>query len=178
MLVDLEDPVRRLDRHDLLFEAPLVDGLRSPCGATRSAHSSISSPAHPGPDGGVPAHGDRHVHVGRVGPVGVGGREPVDHLAVGPSLEPRRRRRGVHPAGDDQLVHAGADAGRCALHGGLACGAVAVVGKARHRRQPAGHRGMAGDDAAAVEALAEDDVVDRTRIEVGDGLATTCSASS
>ena len=136
-----------------------------------SAHSSISSRRHTGLDRGVPADGDRHVHVGRIGPVGVGGRKPVDHLVAHPALEPRRRRRRVHAAGDHQLVHARADAGRCALHGGLARGAVPVLCQPRHRRQPGRDRGVTCDDATAVEPLAQDDVVDRARIEVGGGVA-------
>ena len=81
VLVDLEQPVRRLDRDDLLLEAPLVDGLdRLAVRPQRPLVHLLA--AHAGLDRGVPADGDRHVHVGRIGPVGVGGRKPVDHLAV------------------------------------------------------------------------------------------------
>ena len=64
-------------------------------------------------------------------------------------------------ARDHDLVHAGADAGRGALHRGQARRAVPVEREPGHRRQPALDRGVAGDVAAAVEPLAEDDVVDR-----------------
>ena len=40
-----------------------------------------------------------------------------------------------------------------------------VHGQARDGGQAGGDRGVPGDDAAAVEPLAEDDVVDLTRVE-------------
>jgi hypothetical protein len=89
------------------------------------------------------------------------GREPVDHLVALAALKAWRRRGGVHAAGEDELIHACPNAGRCTLHGGLARGAVPVDREARHRGETRGDRRMSRDDTAAVEALAQDHVVDR-----------------
>jgi hypothetical protein len=87
-------------------------------------------------------------------------------VAAGPALEPRRRRRGVHAAREDQLVHSGPNAGRGALHGGLACGAVSIDREARNRGEARGDRGVPGDDTAAVQALAQNHVVDLRATEI------------
>ena len=99
------------------------------------------------------------------------GREPVDHLLAGPPLEPRRRRRGVHTAREDELIHTGPDVGRGALYSGLSSGAVPIDSKARHRAQARGNRGMAGNDSAAVEALTQDHVVELRASDISYGRA-------
>src|SRR3546814_4445070 len=74
--------------------------------------------------------------------------------------------------GHHHAVHAGADRGGGVLHRGEARCAVAVHGEARDVRHPGLHRDVARDVAAAVERLAEHDVVDQRRIDGGaaDGL--------
>src|SRR3984885_8633175 len=146
-----------LDGDDLFLESALVDGLDRVLVAAQGPRVHVF-PAAPGLDGGVPADGDRHVAVGRVGAVRVGGGHPVQPLFADPDPAPRGGGGRVHAACDDQLIHAGPDAGGGVLHRGQAGGAVPVHGQARDGGQARGDRGVPCYDAAAVEALAEDDV--------------------
>ena len=132
MLVDLEGAVRRLDRHDLFFEAPLVDGLRSPCGASRA-------PIRPSPARLTPAltaaFQPTVIDMSMLGASGRSGWVGGNQSTI--SSPARRWKRGdvdaeFTPPAMTSWSMPGADAGRCALHGGLACGAVPV-----HRQGPA-----------------------------------------
>ena len=76
-------------------------------------------------------------------------------------------RRRLHAAGDDGHVHSGPDrAGRGADRGETGR-AVTIVGEPRHVLEPGLDRRVAGDVATAVERLAEDHVVEETRVDAG-----------
>jgi hypothetical protein len=150
-----------LDRDDLVDEPPLIDRLdRLPV--------RIGGPLiHLFPGDvrqlrGVPADGERHVGVRRIDAVGVGWREPrVDPVvrSWGSPLADRRGRTGLDTSGDDGAVHAGVD--RCRGHrdSRQACGAVPIHREAGDGVHAVGEGGMPGDDAAAIHAFTEDDIV-------------------
>src|SRR6185436_20409005 len=77
----------------------------------------------------------------------------------------RALRDALGTAGDDDLVHAGADARRRGLDGGHARRAVTVVRQPRDLGEAQVDGGVAGDAPAALQRLAQDDVVD---VLVGD----------
>jgi hypothetical protein len=104
--------------------------------------------------------------LGASGRSGVRGRVPGIHpLPVDAVTGFRRGGRRVHAARDDQLVHARAHARGRALDRGQARGAMPVLRQPGDLGKAGGHRGVPGDDAAAVEALTQDDVVDQVRVE-------------
>ena len=93
----------------------------------------------------------------------LGGHEPLDAAeGEGRLLEEERGAgHGLDPAGDDDVGHARADVGRRLLHRHHPGGALALHRAARRvgrQAQRVGH--VAGGAAAALEDLAEDQVVD------------------
>ena len=101
--------------------------------------------------------------LGVTGPPGAGKSTTVAALV---SVYRERAMRVAVLAVDPSSPYSGG-----ALHGGLARGTVPVQRQAGHRGQPRRDRGMTCNDATAVEALAEDDVVDRAPVEISDRAA-------
>ncbi len=137
----------------------------------RNAQASISSRVTPASTAAFQPDGDRHVLVGGVGRVAVARRRPVGPVvgARHPPGPAGRGRRRLDAAGHDHAVHAGPDRGRGGRHRGQARGAVAVVGDAGHVLEAGLDRHVAGDVAAAVAGLAEDDVVDERGVDARRG---------
>ena len=166
MLVDREQPVRRLDGNDLLLEAALVDRARSRCGATAAPSASISSRLTPAL---TAAFQPTVIDMSRLGASGRSGWVGGNQSTHSPST--CNRDRGdvdaeFTPPAMIELVHARAHARRRALHRRLARRAVPVVGQARRPWEARGDGRVPGDHAAAVEALAQDHVVDLRRVQI------------
>ena len=135
-----------LDRDDLVLEAALVDGARWRLRCDRSAQASISSRVTPAL---TAAFQPTVIDMSRLGASGRSGwrrRHPGRPVSL---VRPARvdrgdGRGGVHAAGDDELVHAGADAAAALCTAARPEAQCRLTREARHLGQARGRSRRSG----------------------------------